>query len=61
MLKKPLNRTKVAGTSLKERFCLTISTFSSALMKGPSSNIDSVVFGPHKVLKFKLIKTEQTK
>ena len=40
---KPFNCTKAAGTSLKERFCLTISTFSSALMKGPSSNIESVV------------------
>ena len=41
--KKPLNRTKVAGTSLKKSFFLTISTFSSALMKGPSCNIESLV------------------
>ena len=42
--KKHFNCTKVANTSLKERFCLPILTFSSALMKGPSSNIESVVF-----------------
>ena len=42
---------------LKKRLCLTILTFSSALMKGPSSNIESVVTGAHKNVKKK---TNQT-